>query len=280
MGGHIIQPVLTRAVVFLFLLLPLMAGCVPKQRIVEERPLQTATLEELLQRLTERTRAIETVRALLTVRPEGRRSFTASMTYNRDSVGDSPTLRLTGFDLLGRSVLEINAEGESTRITVPRDGRMTEVPPDHPDLDALPVQPRDFLTLVAAVVGPVINADEIPVFEKKGHFYIIHLIRLEQASGRLSKRLWIDRRNLNLTRIEIFGNGGTGIFRDPGDQRVVIILSEFEKRPGLDGVEISWPGLIQIESLSRETLASRRLDLVFREIHINEKLSVRKTKGQ
>ncbi|HEY5649326.1 MAG TPA: hypothetical protein VIU33_07480 [Nitrospiria bacterium] len=232
----------------------------------------------MVQGLKERTRAIRTVRALVTIRPEGERAFTARLEYSRNPADGSPVINLTGFDPLGRPAFEMNTWRGSTRFMVSRNGSMTEVSPDHPDLGSLPLLPADIPRLVSAVVGPVIRPGEIAVLEEKGLFYIIHLIEPGEKTGRLSQRLWINRAGLDLVNVEIFGNGSHGASGMRRDQPVLITLSELEERMGGDGVSVSWPGVIQIDPLNKETGRFPGLNLEFREVHLNEKLAAGQTK--
>ncbi|HSG05689.1 MAG TPA: hypothetical protein VLB09_04755, partial [Nitrospiria bacterium] len=105
------------------LFLPFAGGCFPKQALVEEKPLQTATLEELVGLQEERARSIKTLRALLRVHPERDRSFTASLKYIRDAGNGTPEIQVQGFNPFGRTVFELESANGDFRIRVSRNGR-------------------------------------------------------------------------------------------------------------------------------------------------------------
>jgi len=244
----------------LCLMIVLIAGCGPRHRISSEAPLLTATVQELVGRLEERTRAIQTLKALVTVRPEGQLSVTASLSFSRSADGGRPSLRLKGFDPFGRTLFDLLSVGDRVRLTIPGEGRVVESGPDRREDPSLPVQAAELRLALSALVGPFIEPGEVPVIEQTGVMYQIHLVRLSGAEGRLTKRLWFERGRLTLEREELF-NGK--------DEPAAFV--EFSNYRSLSGIE--WPDRITITRRRDGTPEASRVILEFHEVHPNAVIS-------
>lgn len=234
----------------------LIGGCSPRYSVAPEPPLLTATVQELIGRLDQRTKSIQTLKALVTIRTEKQPAVTASLFFSRSTEGGPPSLRLKGFDPFGRTLFDLISVGDQVRLTIPGEGRVFDNGPDKQDDPSLPVQAAELRLAVSALVGPFVEPGEIPVIERTGTIYLIHLIRVLGAEGRLTKRLWFERGHLTLEREELF--------KEKDDAATFV---EFYNYRSLSGIE--WPDRITITRRQDEFHEESRVTLEFHEVHPN-----------
>ncbi len=257
------------------------AGCSPRYSVAPEPPLLTATAPELVGRLEARTKSIQTLKALMTIRAEGQPAVTASLSISRSANDGPPSVRLKGFDPFGRTLFDLISAGHKVRLTLPGEGRVLESGPEQQEDPLLPGEiglgPAELRIAVSALVGPFIEPGELPVIELSGTSYLIHLVRVLGAQGHLTKRLWIDRARLQLVREEFFEksmkleNLKLTVENEPGV--TLVEFFDYGTRSGPPDTEIEWPGRM---ILTRPATASRRggrLELIFHEVHPNAVIS-------
>ncbi|HEY5593646.1 MAG TPA: hypothetical protein VIL61_00615 [Nitrospiria bacterium] len=234
----------------------LIGGCSPRYRVSSEPPLLTATVQELVARLDERTRSIQTLKALVTIRSERQPAVTASLSFSRSADGGPPSLRLKGFDPFGRTLFDLVSTGDRVRLTIPGEGRVLEGGPDKREDPSLPVQSAELRLALSALVGPFVEPGEIPVVERTGAVYLIHLVRVSGAEGRLTKRLWFERSHLTLEREELF--------QEKGHAATIVEFYDYRSLSGVD-----WPDRITITRRQDEFHEASRVTLEFHEVRPN-----------
>jgi hypothetical protein len=244
------------------LLIVLTAGCSPLYRVAPEPPLQSASLQDLVVRLDERTKSIQTLKALVTIRSEEQPAVTASLSLSRAANDGPPSIRLKGFDPFGRTLFDLISVGDRARLTIPAQGRVLENGPDKSDDPSLPVQAAELRLAVSALIGPFVGPGEIPVIEGVDTDYLIHLIRVSGTEGRLAKRLWFERGRLRLIREEIFENSA-------GSKTAAVEFLDYQARSGPDGSTVDWPNRMILTRPGRESARGGRLELEFHEVRPN-----------
>jgi hypothetical protein len=263
----------------------LIGGCAPRYSVAPEPPLVSASLQDLMGRLDRRTRSFETMKALLTIHAENQPAVTASLLFSRSLTGDPPSIRLKGFDPFGRTLFDLISSNNRVLLTIPGEGRVIESGPDKQGGVSLQseigLEAEEFRQAVSALVGPYVEPDEIPVLERAGPNYLIHLIRVSGVGGRLTKRLWFERTGLRMTREEIFGadglSGGSGSDEGTDSGRTVVEFRDYRPVPIPAGAEIDWPDRVVITrprtDRRRESDGQYRLELIFQEVHPNAVIS-------
>jgi hypothetical protein len=242
----------------------LISGCSPRYAVAPDPPLLTATAQDLVGRLDQRTRSTQTLKALVTIRAEGQPAVTASLSFSRSVNDGPPSIRLKGFDPFGRTLFDLVSAGDRIILTIPGEGRVLESGPDKPDDPSLPVHAAELRLALSALVGPFIEPGDVPVVERVGTNYLIHLIRVSGAQGHLTKRLWFERGRLQLVREEIFENesGAT-----------VVEFLDYQPLTGPSGTEINWPNRMILTRPGTDSDHRSRLELEFREVHPNAVIS-------
>ncbi|MBI3812301.1 MAG: hypothetical protein HY283_08880 [Nitrospirae bacterium] len=240
----------------------LIAGCGPRSTVSPEQPLLMATAPELIGRLDERTKSIQTLKALVTIHPEGQPAMTASLSFARSANDGPPSVRLKGFDPFGRTLFDLVSAGDKVRLTIPGEGRVLKSGPNKQDDPLLPVHAAELRLAVSALVGPFVGPGEVPVLERAGASYLIHLIRVSGAEGRLTKRLWFERGRLQLVHEEIFEN-------DAGSKAAAVEFFDYRTQSGPAGSRIDWPGRLILTRPGAGSDRGGRLELEFQEVHPN-----------
>lgn len=267
----------------------LIGGCAPRYSVAPEPPLLSASLQDLLGRLDRRTRSIDTLKALLTIRTENQAAFTASLLFSRSLSGDPPSLRLKGFDPFGRTLFDLISSHGRILLTIPGEGRVLEGGPGKRDGSLLQseigLEAAELRQAISALVGPFVGSGEIPILERVGPNYLIHLVRISGVGGRLTKRLWFERGRLRLIRVEIYGVGGLSEGSKPDGQSenevTVVEFLDYQPRPIPAGAEIDWPDQVVItqprtelrNKTGGESNRKSRLELKFQEVRPNAVIS-------
>jgi outer membrane lipoprotein-sorting protein len=233
-----------------------MVGCTVKRTPaldVRDGPLKEATLEQLIDLLDLRYRDIRTLRALVEVEaesPKGKSSFYGILLFQRPD-----QLRLQGSDPFGRTVFDLIAEGEESRIYLPREDRFLSE-----ESDSLPFLSKggesilgvhDLLEVLGASGGAYLDPALIPALEKKDDFYILYLFFLGDSRAVLFKKLWLERKYFRLTKEEIFDSAG--------ERRLIISFDDYQK------VEDRWRPL----KVKAEAAKDYHLVLNYSEIQVN-----------
>ncbi len=200
-----------------------LAGCMAKRvPVTETEQMRDADLEDLVKLLESRYRDIDTLKALVKVEaktPEERNAFDGILFFKRPD-----RLRLQGFDLLGRTVFNLIAQGEEVRIHLPGEDRvLSEEIDSYPFFGRgkTPVKLTDMLEVLGASGGIFLDPAVIPALEKDQTVYILYLFYMEGSRAVLIKKLWLERVHFRLVREEIFN--------PDGQRRMTIFFDDYQK---------------------------------------------------
>lgn len=230
----------------------LLGGCLtsPGRRrevVARQRmPLREVTIEELLLLYESRAHAIKTLEVLLTVRMEVSsviHSFKGVLRFE-----EPRRVRLQGFDLLGRTVLDFLSVGEDFHLSLPQEGKVLsgEVQEFFPDL---------MMVLLGPFGGLILDPAEVAALEKREEEYLLYVLLIDGARARIHRRLWIERRGFLVTKEELFDSSGS--------IRSVIRYEDFR----LMG------GDLRPFKIEAEVGNSTRLLALIHEVHLNPTLS-------
>lgn len=217
-----------------------------------------ASIEELLRILDSRYEEISTIKALVSIEvdsipPVPLRSFDGEVIYSKPR-----DIRIRGFGpVFPRPIFDFIAKGEDFQFQALNDGKIFEG-----NLNELlstgsiegPIKFSDLLDVLGAVGTPFIDPSLVTALEKTDEYFIIYVIVMHGGKGKLDKKIWIDRVDLQVKKEEVFDLSGL--------RRMVLSFGDYRPTG-----EIMRPYKISAE---REGL---KIILRFREIMMNPQLA-------
>ena len=246
---HLRQPTLALALT----LLTLAAGCSTSIRQVvppneQPFPAEAASRSELVGRLEALSRSVRTLSAEITLTLSGGGVTTGVLTSYRETDGRLVVERPSDIRLRGQAPLalftafDMVADGERFRVSVPSEGKLyfgdtgTRADAENAILNLRPQHIMDALFVDVDEYFDSSNVLAVLSESRVGRirFYIFEFIDDSGVVPRLLEKVWIDRRDLRVSRKQVFGEEG-----------VVETDASYSLFRDVDG--ISFPQLITIE---------------------------------
>ena len=197
------------------------AGCrvktTTKVPAAEIRPLLTATQAELVGRYDALSRSVRTVNAKVELAPHtGSRYSGVIEDYHKVNgfiLASSPShIRMIGkAPVAGSTVFDMVSDGETFRIFIPPKGKFIVGPARFERPAKKPLENLRPQHVLDAIFWPPLPQGELVLFaeeqEGPGRYYTLTLVRPGETPE-IERRIWFDRTNLNLARLEIYEPGG------------------------------------------------------------------------
>ena len=199
----------------LLLALLLLPSCTLNRATVQPTPFlqkggKRLTLNQLLALVEERERAMRGFKALVQISTQEKRnpgeSLTGSLFFESGGAW-----RFRGFDLIGRTVVDLLITREGFQIFLPRQGEhfmgtLDQIQPLHFN-SGLP-SPRHLLTLMNSLGPLFLEPLEIPMLEEQSDRYLLYLLLLQGSQASLKRKIWFEGEHLDLQREELFDSDG------------------------------------------------------------------------
>lgn len=113
--------------------------------------------------------------------------------------------------VLSKNVFDMTSDGKTFRIYIPSKNQFITGPANISRETKKPIENLRPQHLLDALLWPEIHADTHKLFEEfddnAARYYIITVVR-DGATPSIDRKLWFDRADLNLARIEVFGEAG------------------------------------------------------------------------
>lgn len=224
-----------KTVLLVLVLLPFAMGGCPKVKTTthlpeaEVKPLQTATLEELLEQLREQAEAIHTVNAVTELIPSTGSAYSGVIEEYHDvrafvlaernhetgqqirMIGQAPVVRRTVFDMVADLTgFRINIPPKSkfiigsNRVTHRSDKPIENLRPQHLFEAFLPAPPQP----ESLATQHYLEENE---FGGQRFYIVTEVSALEDSSNgalHIARKWWFDRTDLSLVRVQRFGSAG------------------------------------------------------------------------
>ena len=188
---------LSLTVLFLFFL----GACAPK--LIKPTIYREATLEELIELIQRRENRVKTIKASLRI---GFRDLEKKSSQHCLGVliFEKPDrFRIKGYPQMGPTLFEIVSDGESLWVYIPKEGKVYLAQDKEKETSKSYFNLQDLKA--AFLASEMINRADISKFlEKKEQNYIIYLVK-----KRLLEKVWIERSNFLVTKIERFDESGS-----------------------------------------------------------------------
>ena len=198
------------------------AGCAVSQKKAvppsQIRPALEATKAQLLSNYDQQAKAIRSLNASVTLVPTAGSTYTGVIEQyhevNAFILAEQPAkIRVIGqAPVVAKDVFDMVSDGKMFRIYIPSKHKFIIGSTEMRRTAQKPIENLRPQHLVDALFWPVIPATATVVFEESNQpperSYILTLLRHSGDGWEVERKIWFDRADLSIARIEIFAGGG------------------------------------------------------------------------
>ncbi len=198
------------------------SGCAKSHRRVIPpaliRPSLEATREQLLAQYDQQARAVRSLNAAVELAPVAGSTYTGVIEeYHRVKgflLAERPArIRVIGqAPIVGKDIFDMTSDSTTFRIFIPSKNKFLVGSTELERLAKKPIENLRPQHLLNALFWPEISAREPVLFEEAedppAREYVLTVLRETAAGPEIARKIWFDRADLNVARIEIFGAGG------------------------------------------------------------------------
>jgi outer membrane lipoprotein-sorting protein len=210
----------------LFLVLLVQTGCIKKTTVVPESdrllPAKTATREELLRGLQDRSKQIETLKATVALDLSKGGAKTGVLDEYRQTKGyvivDRPDhIRIqVQMPIVLSTVAVMVSDGQQYRLSIPIKNQFAIESVNSPisaNSSLSNLRPQIFLDGLFVDVGHFADKPNVKSFLEESvsgthSYYVFTFVDTEGAEAQLLQKVWIDRSDLQVSRKQVFGKDG------------------------------------------------------------------------
>lgn len=200
------------------------AGCgVKTTRVVPTeaiRPTLEATREDLLARYDRLARGVRSLNAAIELRPTTGSAYTGVIEEYREVSGFLLAARPASVRMIGqapvvaKNIFDMTSDGRSFRIYIPSRGKFIIGPAASERRSEKPIENLRPQHLLDAIFWPEMEPGATVLFEEFDQppyrYYVLTV--LGRAAGdappEIARKMWFDRADLSLARLQIFAAGG------------------------------------------------------------------------
>ena len=211
-----------RALVACALLAVLAAGCAVSQRRAvppaQIRPAQQAVPEQLIAAYDEQARAVHSVNAAVAMSPVAGSTYSGLIQEYRDVGGfilavQPGKIRIIGqAPVLAKNIFDMTSDGQVFRIFIPSKNKFLVGPTDLERPASQPIENLRPQHVLDALFWPEFPAGAPVLFEEAEaapeRYYVLTVVRQAGAALEITRKVWFDRADLRVSRMQIYGPGG------------------------------------------------------------------------
>jgi len=197
------------------------SGCGVKSTTVvpaeEVRPLLDSSKAALMARYEELGRSVRTVNAKVELAPHTGSRYTGVIEDYKEVNGFvlavSPNhIRMIGqAPVIGSRIFDMVSDGETFRISIPPKGKFIVGPANFEHAAKKPLENLRPQHILEAIFWPPIEAAGAVLFDEEengaGRYYALTVVGFGETTE-VKRRIWFDRTDLNLARVEVYEPGG------------------------------------------------------------------------
>lgn len=220
--------VLTAVLTTLFATLLASGGCVSRKRVIPESerllPAKTMTRAEAVEKLTERSRAIQTFRAAVTLHFSSGAMKSGGTSFNDYREVDGVVLlerpnriQIQGdVPVVGTSLFEMVSDGSEFRVWIPPKNKFyvgeSQAPPTS-DNPVLNLRPANITEALLVDIVPYMNDSNIrsswkEMTQGQRSYYVLEFFNAASNEAQIIEEIWIDRSTLEVARKLVFAADG------------------------------------------------------------------------
>jgi hypothetical protein len=183
----------------------------------EIRPALEATADELLASYARLAREVRSINAAIELRATTGSAYSGVIEEYREVGGFLLAARPAHVRMIGqapvvaKNVFDMSSDGETFRIFIPSRGKFIVGPAEFERRSERPIENLRPQHLVDAIFWPELPADTPVLFEEfdqpPRRYYVLTVLR-QAAELEIARKLWFDRADLRLARLQVFAAGG------------------------------------------------------------------------
>ena len=202
----------------------LTVGCVTIKRRTEVkkeeiRPQLESSEESLLASYNQQARAVQSLQATVDLIPSTGTTYSGVIEEYHDVTGfilaqRPATVRMIGqAPVVAKNIFDMVSDGKEFRIYIPSKNSFLVGPTELARPSSKPIENLRPNHIVDALFWPELTPGKNVLFEQfdfdPGRYYILTLLR-EMEGGKLeiARKIWYDRADLKVSRVQLFGAGG------------------------------------------------------------------------
>lgn len=204
------------------LLAALTAGCaVSQKRAVppaQIRPAREAAPEQLVAAYDEQVRAVHSINAAVEMTPVAGSAYSGLIEEYHDVGGfilaaQPGKIRIIGqAPVLAKNIFDMTSDGQVFRIFIPSKNKFLVGPTDLERPASKPIENLRPQHVLEALFWPELPPGAPVLFEEAEaspeRYYVLTLVRQSGAALEIARKIWFDRADLRVSRIQIYGPGG------------------------------------------------------------------------
>ena len=199
-----------------------MAGCAVSQKrpVTPEqiRAAQTASKEQLIAAYDAQAGAVHSINAAVELMPVAGSTYSGLIEEYHDVSGfilaaQPEKIRVIGqAPVLAKNIFDMTSDGKVFRIFIPSKNTFLVGPTDLERTSDKPIENLRPQHIIDAIFWPAVPAGQPVLFEEAEaapeRYYVLTLLRPADADPEIARKIWFDRADLRVWRVQIFGPGG------------------------------------------------------------------------
>jgi len=200
----------------------LMTGCAVSQRRAvppaQIRTAQQAAPEQLIAAYDEQARAVHSINAAVAMSPVAGSTYSGVIQEYHDVGGfilaaQPGKIRIIGqAPVLAKNIFDMTSDGQVFRIFIPSKNKFLVGPTDLERPASQPIENLRPQHVLDALFWPELPAGAPVLFEEAEvspeRYYVLTLVRQSGAALEITRKVWFDRAELRVARMQIYGPGG------------------------------------------------------------------------
>jgi len=204
----------------------LLSGCASRTRKVTPlasappKPALAASQQELVERYDRQAESVRTLHATVRLKAETGSAFAGVIKEYRQITAivlaaQPSSVRVVGqAPVVGADIFDMVSDGQTFRMYVPSKKRFLVGPARLEQAGKKAIENLRPQPIFDALLWPKIGSDETVLLEQEfeeqpaEQDYVLTVLRRAGAAFEIDRRIWFDRADLDVSRIEIFGLGG------------------------------------------------------------------------
>jgi outer membrane lipoprotein-sorting protein len=181
------------------------------------KPALEASPSQLIAEYNEVARGVHSVKATVELAPTAGSSYSGVIQEYRNVKGFLLAQRPAHVRMIGqapvvaKNIFDMVSDGQTFRIYIPSKQKFIVGPANLERPAKSPLENLRPQHLLDAVFWPEISTESPPLFEEftddTGRYYILTILR-ESRPAEIARKIWFDRTNLQISRLQTYGSAG------------------------------------------------------------------------